>query len=241
MTQKIVGSTTETEQRIKKSWTPENGPSEVYTWKGPRAPLEVLYNEWAIESSGASNVDLDGAAGAGTLTVTVPFAVGVGEEGLADKWEILPRVLQIPLAEARSKAGALLFDIGYTPVADRAVELNADPDPNNWAGAGANEEAYLTLRRRGVTHVPAYAWVARRTIAAGRTSDVEASYTDVGCVDAAMPGLLPSGLVGSPPTGEWLKQPPTVRTASRSRYDIVSEWWWAVKWSTILYGGTGVP
>jgi hypothetical protein len=94
---------------------------------------------------------------------------------------------------------------------------------------------------QGVDYFFRSAYVLRASQVCSKRSEVAASYENVNEVAAPPDTAQVNTLIGELPTGEWLKKAPQVRMYGNKKWQISQEWWWAPKWSKILYGGTGTP
>jgi hypothetical protein len=130
------------------------------------------------------------------------------------------------------------FD-SLTPAEFLAVRQAMD-DGTEITSADKKQELW-ELENRGTVEYLESAYVLRETKNVSKRSVLAASYDNVNRVESPPDTAQVNRLIGSLPAGQWLKKSPQVRQYGARRWQIVQEWWWAVTWSAILYGGTGAP
>jgi hypothetical protein len=114
----------------------------------------------------------------------------------------------------------------------QAVEAK---QPSTFTGAQSDLYAHCI---RGLDEYVVSNYVLRETKNVSKRSLLTASYTNVNQVDTPPDTQVANTLIGLVPSGEWLKKTPIVRQVGNRRWQIIQEWWWAEKWSRILYGGS---
>lgn len=244
----IIGEDRAAEQPERRRWQRGRGWVRVITLEGTRAQIEAEGKKYAREDTGIDSIDMDLGPGVSSLEMTPidPDDDASENEALVTIWELETIDMRIPLAQLQDDAGAFVFDQAYVLYAEDSIRKAYYPADLEWGAEPvtvpeSNITKYLKLRRRGVTHVLRSRYLLRKTVSCASNSEAEASYTNVNKVDSD-PGA-PTTLLGSIPSGEWLKKGPKVREVAQSpsRWSIVQEWWWAKKWSELLYGGTLTP
>ncbi len=120
---------------------------------------------------------------------------------------------------------------------------------------------YAYLRLLGTDAYPLYTWLIRRTISVSRTSQIKASFENVGKIIPYAGISVPSSVKWgdilihdwyqgswgawnlSGPYECWLVKPPRVAYDARTKkHTIQNEWLGAPSWSAFLYdGGTATP
>tara|TARA_B100001013_G_C24542879_1_gene415380 strand:- start:280 stop:870 length:591 start_codon:yes stop_codon:yes gene_type:complete len=81
-------------------------------------------------------------------------------------------------------------------------------------------------------------FIFRRSLHGVRTASINVSFADVNTV-ISQPSFFTAmaNLVGTIPTGEWLKKAPYVEYIGKGRWRCTEEAQWAEKWS-VVYGGS---
>lgn len=225
---------------IKRSWTWTEGEIEIHMARGPRATLDVEYqnlkNQGATGEDGFDSLEYDPGRGYGVIVQRR----ATPSEG-ADIYELFSNEMTRPIQSAPYFEDLTAEEIGTVFAVYNSQATLADgsetPLPAELSPAKA-QELYKYLMR-GQHEYFQSAYVLRRTETVSSRSTAAASYTGVNTVVALPGGAKP--LIGSLPAGEWLKKAPIVRQYGSNRWQIVTEYWWASSWSQQLYGGTYNP
>lgn len=231
-----LGGTGAVQQGSKLHWDQTTGESQVLTFKGFMTEIYNLYGLYktvAGSNPTYDSIDLDQGRGLATLNVSV-----VADGTIT--YELFDNKVQKRLEE-------------HPYFATTSVVLTADQIRKAYAnhdnGLSAAEAGYTTGKilefynhlGAGVEYYMESAYVLRETKNVSKRSLVSASFTNCNRVDTPPSTSVVNSLIGSLPDGEWLKQTPNVRTFGKKRWQITTEWWWATKWSKIMYGGTWEP
>lgn len=230
----ILGTTAATEQGRRKVYTFFDGEREERVFMGPTDAVETLYNLYKTVAGYNPDYDVvefDPGRGKGTLRISKV------EDGEA-VYELYPNEILKPIALHK------YFAITATAVtADEMATINQNiPLATPAASTGLTGKA-LTLYKYMLWGMEEYletGYVLRETKNVSKRSTVAASYTGVNTVVTPPSTSAVNSLIGTLPSGEWLKKAPVVRMIGKRRWQIVTEWWWAEKWAAI-YGGSWTP
>lgn len=215
------------EQASKLRWGYVDGESQQNEWVGPASDLLTLYNNYKALAGSTPQLD------ALELDLRMPARlVATFAENGNTMYELMANDVNKPiyqnsyfddLTAAQKIAVRIAVDEGTTITTPaKAVSL--------WTFLASGVEEYLETQ-----------YVLRETKRVSLRSEVRASYTNVNRVDEPPSYATNTPMISSVPSGEWLKRPPIVRNIGQRRWEVITEWWWANKWSAILYGGTGSP
>lgn len=216
-------------------WTYGGGQTEQLTFRGVYANVLALYNQYLTFSGYAPTMDqvrLDYERAMAVLTVD--YAV----DGVP-QYEMVPMELSVPV-------WSIPYFVSDSPALTSA-QLHAvrtayeTGDTATGAAFTGKQASLYAFMCQGAEEKIVSSYVLRETKNVTKRSTVAASYANVNHVDSPPNTQILNTLIGALPSGEWLKKAPSVRIYGARRWQIVTEWWWAEKWSAILYGGTGSP
>ena len=236
----ILGSKS-AQQPTGKTCSATDGERAVYVYEGTNDEISALYAT-ALKSMGSvyEGVSYQPQKGSSPATLTLTGIADGSKAALATAvttYELIPQEVLVPV-HLHSAFNALTA-ADCADCYNRAEDTTVTTTPAGWSTAKAGLYSLLLQRTMQVAEV---SYVLRRTKLCNSIGSTAASYTNVGKVDAPP---SPGGLLGSLPSGEWLKKAPAVRQIGmlpwQNRWQVVDEWQWAKKWSTILYAGTGTP
>lgn len=240
----IFGSTEATQQGTKTRWQQGGGESKLYTWRGPTAAIESLYNGFvsaaAIDPTFVV-MDFDPGKGLGTLTIQradPETVIGTQvENGITKLYELFSNEFLKPVHQNAWFSG----DAGLTAAQIQEVYLAFETfTPDATFDTDLQTQLYNLLCKGTQDYFESGYVIRESKIVNGRNA-VQANFVNVNRVSAPPDGAAANTLIGSLPSGEWLKKSPNVRQISKTKWHIETEWWWAEKWSAVLYGGTGSP
>ncbi len=244
-----LGSTAATEQGKRKRWQRGGSEDQLWTYRGPTAAVESLYEAFkasALVDPKIAVLDYDAGRGLGSLTVAYAddqAALGVSNaNGITTLYELIPNEFSKRPELAPYFNG---IDADKTVQAYQAYEAGAslteaqDP-PYNLSNIDLD---LFKLLRSGVEEYLESAYVLRETKVVSGKNAVQSNFNNVNRVDTPPTNAATNQLIGSINElgGEWLKKAPAIRQISRTKWSVVTEWWWAYKWSGVLYGGTLEP
>lgn len=240
----ILGSQEATQQGTKTRWQQGGGESKLFTWRGPTAAIESLYNGFlsaaAIDPTFVV-MDYDPGKGLGTLTIQradPETVIGTSvENGVTKLYEMFPNEFLKPVHQNAWFSG----DGGLTADQIQGVYEAYETFRRNVSFDTDLENQLYELLCNGTQDYFESGYVIRESKIVNGKNAVQANFTNVNKVDTPPSGASANVLIGSIPAGEWLKKSPTVRQITKTRWHIETEWWWAEKWSAVLYGGTGSP
>ena len=213
------------------------------------ASLYLTYKSVAGFSPAIDSLQLTYEKGMGELTVSWV------EDGPV-LWELCSNMqtIQIELHPAFATGGTYVLTDAEVHAVQTAIALGINRNPAQYDKDGvllaapfdgsaftANQEKLYGFLSRGVDTYYQNAYVLRSTQTCSKRSTLAASYTGVNAVVTTGFSSSANTLIGNIPAGEWLKQAPQVRQVTNRKWNIVQEFWYAPKWSQILYGGTGTP
>jgi hypothetical protein len=240
----ILGSTEATPQGTKYRWQQGGGESKLYTWRGPTAAIAAIYDGFknaALIDPTFVVMDYDEGKGLGTLTIQKADAESVigtsVENGVTKLYEMFANEYLKPVHQNAWFTG----DGGLT--VDQIVEVYKAFDAQQTGVSFSNDlqtDLYDLLCKGTADYFESGYVIRESKIVNGRNA-VRANFTLVNKVSAPPDNAAANTLIGSLPAGEWLKKSPIVRQITKTRWHIETEWWWAEKWSAVLYGGTGDP
>ncbi len=215
------------EQASRLRWTYVEGEVQQNEWHGPAGEIFTLYNNYKALAGSTPQLDsleLD-------LRMPARLVATFAENG-ETMYELLANDLMKPIYQHS------YFD-ALTPAQKIAVRIAVDEGTTITTPAEA--VALFNFLATGVEEYLETQYVLRETKRVSLRSEVKASYTNVNRVDNPPEYATSTPMISSVPTGEWLKRSPIVRNLGQRRWEVITEWWWANKWSSILYGGTGSP
>jgi hypothetical protein len=224
----IIGTSSPTTARVTKSWDYFNGEVTETVIRGTRAAVATAYETYkavAGFSPEYDSVSFDPGRGLAQLSIRQI------QDG-APLYELQANELSNPIwlhshFSALSAADILEVRMAF----ESGTEISTgDAKQDLWEMLCKGTEEYLIS-----------SYVLRETKNVSKRSTVAASYSNVNRVEAPPDITAVNALIGGLPSGEWLKKAPVVRQVGSRRWQIVTEWWWAEKWSEILYGGTLTP
>jgi hypothetical protein len=224
----VIGATGSIQQSVGKSWNYLNGEVSQTVYKGVYASVEALYNSYKAVAGSAPSIDslqLTYQRGTGVLTVSTI------EDG-TPQYELIGNELSNPVWTHSHFAALTAAEI-------EAVRRDFEQGLGG-TFTGTQLELWNMLSQ-GTEEYLVSSYVLRETKQVSKKSNVTASYTDVNKVMTPPNTSAVNALIGSLPPGEWLKKTPQVRLIGSKRWQISTEWWWAEKWSSILYSGSGTP
>ena len=241
-----IGSTAAHEQGKKWNFQRGGAESQLWTYRGPSAACAALYDSFkssALIDPRITVLDFDEGRGLGSITVTYAddqALLGVSNEnGITKFYELIPnefskrpelapyfdgisgdKVSQAYLAYSRG--------ISYADVQDPPYNLSS------------LDLEFYQLLQKGVDEYLETAYVLRETKVVSGKNAVQANFTNVNRVETPPVASAGNVLIGSISSlgGEWLKKAPSIRQITRAKWTVQTEWWWAYKWSSVLYGGT---
>lgn len=240
-----LGTEAPVRQGKKARWSYQDGTTTLHTFRGVAAGIEQLYDAYRAYAStipSVEAVEFDAGRGVGTLSV---------QENEPGKpvWELYANelALRVEMNPAFSELTAGEVNQAYAAADaaasdDEATASPYDPEARTFGLTdGSDAHKLFQLLCNGNDSYFQSAYVLRKTVVTTSRGAVSASFSNVNKVDAPDFSAASSALIGDLPDGEWLKRAPVVRMIGGHRWQVMQEWWWAPKWSEILYGGTGVP
>lgn len=249
----ILGSNAATAQGKKKRYERGGGESEVWPYRGPTEAVEALYESFknaALIDPTIAVVEFDRGNGIGTLVVTKASdqaLLGVStENGITKIYELLANEFS-----KRPELAPVFNPANGTPISNdqirKAYRAHLDSTVVDEADAiaryGLSDDYSINLFRlleQGIEEYMASAYVLRETKVVSGRNALRANFTNINRVtdppdnSSANTLIGPINLLG----GEWLKKAPNIRQISRTKWTVVTEWWWADQWSELLYGGS---
>lgn len=245
----VIGNTGAIQQRVGTDWTYNTGQSTQRVFKGVYAAVETLFNSYKAVAGFTPSIDslqLNYERGLGTLTVSLvedgPVQYELTSNQVTYPIETHPYFATTsPLTSAEVHAVQTAIKLGINQNPYQTVNGTPLAAPFDGSAFTAKQQKLYDFFSRGVEYYYSSAYVLRSTQIVSKRSTVTASFTGVNTVVTPPDTQAVNTLIGALPSGEWLKQSPNVRMYGNQKWQIVQEWWWAPKWSTILYSGTGSP
>lgn len=233
----ILGSSAAIPKSTKRQWDRRSGEKIIQPYEGADSAILTLYNNLkaaaeASRSSATDTISYDPGRGKAMLEVVYT------DDGVA-VYELFSNELSKSVKQAPYFTTT---DPALTPAQIEEVTASFVAGLTSaQSGLAGKQAELLQIMNMGVEEYFESAWVLRSTQICGWKSSVTAAMTNVNRkVDAPdISGSLT--LINALPAGEWLYKAPIIRTDGPKRWVIVREWWWANKWSAVLYGGSGTP
>jgi len=225
----VYGSTGAIQQSSTTRWAYGQGEISETVYKGVYAAVKTLYDSYkAVAGSNPTydQLNIVYERGKGILSVSTV------DDG-TPQYELIANELSQPVSQHNYFKGTLTdAQIGAVIA---AVQTQS---PEVFTGKQLELQNMLLS---GVTEYMVSSYVLRETKQVSKRSSVSASFANVNLKDTPPATTTVNSLIGTLPTGEWLKKAPQVRLIGTKRWTIQTEWWWYEKLSAILYGGTGTP
>jgi hypothetical protein len=250
-----IGSTSAIEQGKKKQFQRGGGESEVWSYRGPKAAVTALYDAFkqaALIDPTIAVLDMDEGRGLATLTVnkaTEQALLGVtSNNGITTVYELIPNEFskrpELAPYFQDTTSGVITNDqirAAYNAHADQSLNDEAALT-SRYSLAGKSLTLFQILES-GVEEYLESAYVLRETKVVSGRNAVQANFSNINRVDNPPSNAAVNTLIGSlnERGGEWLKKAPSIRQITKTKWSVVTEWWWAYKWSQTLYGGTLSP
>ena len=228
----VIGSSGAILQTTNSRWSYGQGEVSESTYKGVMAAVQALYDSYKAVAGFAPTIDqmnLMYARGLGTLTVSI---ITDGEP----QYEMIPNELSNPIWTSDYFAvTAPALTAQQVNAVRRDFELGL-----NGTFTGKQLELWNYLNA-GSEEFQTSSYVLRETKQTSKKSILRADYANVNRVVTPPDTATVNSLIGNLPAGEWLKKAPSVKLVGSKRWLIQTEWWWATKWSSALYGGSWTP
>jgi hypothetical protein len=230
-----IGTTVPVQQGNRLHWDYAGGEVTEQRWEGVQAGIDNLYTfykAYAGYMPTLDSLDLDQGRGKAIL---IARSVGNGEVN----YELYGNDIYKSVETAKYFA----IDAPVLTASQIMAVRQAITDQKSEAATGfAGKQLELwKLQAQGTDQYYETSYVLRETKNASKRSTLTASFLNVNRVESPPDTSAVNTLIGALPTGEWIKKAPQVRLIGLKRWQITTEWWWANKWSAILYGGTGTP
>lgn len=231
----VIGSTGAIQQSIAKQWAYSPGETSQTVYKGVYAAVSNLYEQYkAVAGYNPTYDQLSLLYNRGTGTLTVSTV----QDGTA-QYELIGNELSNPIWSHPYFLTSDTPSARLTADQIREVRRSWETGTETTCPFTDKQKTLYDMMSAGTIEYLVSSYVLRETKIVSKRSTVQASYVGVNTVVTPPSTSSVNSLIGALPTGEWLKKTPQVRMAGARRWMIETEWWWAVKWSAILYGGTG--
>lgn len=244
-----LGSADATAQGTRKRWQQGAGEANLFTYKGPSAAVETLYNSFkqaALIDPSFVVLDYDPGKGLGTLIVEKadPNALlGTTTAGGITKVyelfanEFVKRAEQAPYFDDLTVAQIVRAYKAY----DQGVE---DASTAPYAFTGKQLALWKMISKAaGNPEFMDCGYVLRETKIVSGSTAVAQEFGNTNHVEDPPVAASTHRIITNLNFGdwEWLRKAPLVRQISRVKWHVQTEWWAAEAWSAALYGGTGDP
>ena len=248
-----IGVNAAIEQGKKKQFQRGGGESEVWSYRGPKDAVSGLYEAFknaALIDPTIAVIDIDEGRGLSTLTVnkaTEQALLGVSNvNGITTVYELIPNEFSkrpelAPYFQDTGHGGTITNDqirAAYNAHADQSV--NDEATLITRYGLADKSLALFRILESGVEEYLESAYVLRETKVVSGRNAVQANFENINRVDTPPSNSATNTLIGSlaDREGEWLKKAPSIRQITKTKWSVVTEWWWANKWDYYLYGGS---
>jgi len=243
----IIGLNGYSEVSRSETYSKSGGRSAKITYEGPLDKIDELFVA-LIGDPAVDTLDKNRSNAKGVLTVGYVDDDGSGGGGSTEEnnttWELVPNDIYKPINGFNN--GAVNFaDANYVQelqdILRKIRQGQAVARP-----AGNPQQGFFDLLMMGVEEYVRTGVTLRKSINVSLRSTLVANWTNVDrAVVIADTGLDDSHLIGTiadmPEANsakkQWLKRGPTIRTYGQGKYTIAQDWWFARRWSALLYGG----
>lgn len=240
---------------ITKEWAPGVGESEFHEWPlGTAEEIDAIYQTKKSEAeagNGTQSLTYRNANGRASLVARF-VRRGNASEAYGEDVTIVEELYAMDvikdIAEAPywdSLTGEVIAWIRYcadnrlnpAEITTEAQRLNYSSSLE-WGSWSNLMKSFWWHLLHGVETYFETAFALRRSLYGIRTSQVQASFTNINTkVTAPTFESAMDDLIESLPSGEWLYRPPQAENLGKGRWRVTLEWQWALKWS-VMYGGT---
>ena len=236
-----IGGSIACPQGTKLVWTLKDGERQKFEWQGTRDIIEPLYQSLKTSTGGVADydsVEYDPGRGKAICTAVKVISPGdVGSTQIEDDciiYELDTNEESIPIQSHPYFESLDSADI--QEIMQEIAEYGTGS-----ALTGKSKDLFNRLAFGAEEYIRS-SYVLRETKTVSDRTLITLSYVNVNeVVTPPSPAGL-SGIIKSLPAGEWLKKAPQVRQLDRTHWQIITEWWWAVKHDSCLYtGGTWLP
>lgn len=230
----------------RRSWSKNSGLGFTEIFEGPVDKAKIFYESF-INGPDLDEVTFSQVKGKGVVELfqsdNDPEAA-ISTTGIDNEfWQIQPQDLWKSVrAHQTFNINALQDDL---EAARLFYETAGAEGTKPTAGA---PKTYFDLLLRGVEEYARSVPVLQQTIRVSKRTTIEASWdgVDRAHVIGAAPGPTPPtsilGVINNMPEADdtkkqWLKRAPQVMEESDARFQIITHWWFARRWSETLYEG----
>jgi hypothetical protein len=229
-----MGTAGVVEQGSKFTWNFYDGLRTVLSFKGTAAQVYALTQTYIAVAGSNPTID--------SLSFDAGRGIAALEVNLMDDGAILYELY--PMEDRIAVEASDYYQI-LTPVltADEIQVVFRQFAKGEPADAGwlAKQTSLFTELACGRTEVLVTRWALRETKRVSKRSTVAAAHATVDTVETPPATTAVNSIIGALPAGEWLRRGTVVRTVNSKRWELITEWWYATKWSSVHYGGTLVP
>ena len=221
------------EQGTDLEWGYPEGKSQRTKFEGSPEEIIKVFDNWVSLTGYVPEIDhINFNQESGKATLILSF----GEDGYT-QYELYSNTEQTPIYQH----SYFTTDNPPLTVAQIVAVRNAFDEGSTISGTGKDAEL-LQMLNMGYETFRQTLFVLRETKIVSRRSAVRASLAGLNEVDDDMPNFSTGNpIIGAITDREWLKSDCNVKTISRTKQAIVTEWLGAVGWSKILYKGSLIP
>lgn len=252
----VVGKNGITELKPLRSWTKTDGVSTTRRFAGPADSIEAYFNELsAATSPGADEMAEQYQGAKGELLIKIyddsGSSTGGNTEALNSVWELIANDLLKPIeyhtdftsiSAARKRSLEYAAQTAGWKAADgTAIAVPSTDAEKSLYGHYANQTLDFMLST----------FILRKTVTVSDRSTITASYSNMNEVVTLASINPPSALIGALTSlpkmdgtsgaWEWLKKAPQVRQTTKTKYQIIYEYWGMEQWSILYTNGTWNP
>jgi hypothetical protein len=233
----ILGADEMTLSKVPRTWNYSSGEVTRYVSRGPRAKGFEQYQLYKTVNAFKpvyDSIEYDPGRGISTVIATVVEDAETVYEMLADK-------LMKPIEQSD------YYALEETPLTGQQIDdvivafkFGTKPPLTFWV---AKQNELFTDLSYGITEIEMTRFVLRETKTVSKRSTVKADYANCNRVCELPDTSAVNSLMNMVdiPTGEWKKDTPQTRTFGSKKWQITTEWQWALAWSKRHYGGTWDP
>lgn len=249
----VIGDPAATRVSRVRTYDVNKGLGYEERWEGTPAVVEEKFNQVRLDTA-IDTARYESVGGVGVLTQIILDDDGIGGGQTTEEqnsfWEVLPMDLYKPLKnhEFFSENTTSLQDAElekYRGLVEMAKDFSVD-------GLGEPTKTFVQIFRKGTDEYLRTQVVLQKTVPLGRRSVIAASWAGIDrahVLNTADPGPNPPseiiGIITALPdyisgAKQWLKRGPHISQITNARYTITYTWFFARRWSKLLFGGDNV-
>jgi len=250
---------------VRREWNYDDGEKLTHEWRGTRAKIDAKFDEQVLDAQDGTVIPRVASVSSESTDGRSRLIVRFGRKYLDDETtaqhgaevQVIEELYAVDIVKDirnapyyNSGGDAALTDEEAAWVTECADHNYSDAEITSQAKQRGLHDllffsgwtaAMLSLRYHllhGASQYIETGFIFRRSLHGVRTAAINVSFADVNTV-IPQPTFFTvmEALVGTIPTGEWLKKAPYVEYIGKGRWRCTEEAQWAEKWS-VVYGGS---